>query len=118
LPKQDDAEATSSVTLKARKTAFSKSILASDGDYTSVLVTLTNKGDEPLDVNPLFFTITDTDGTKHTHELAADDRQIDTVKLAPGENVSGTITGRTTFTPKYVTYTDGFVGDSYRANVS
>ncbi|MFJ4148404.1 hypothetical protein ACIP10_12690 [Streptomyces galbus] len=41
---QDDAEATSSVTLKARRTAFSKSILASDGDDTSVLVTLTNGG--------------------------------------------------------------------------
>ncbi|MCX4994313.1 DUF4352 domain-containing protein [Streptomyces longwoodensis] len=118
LPKQDDAKATSSVTLKARKTSFSKSILASDSNYTSVLVTLTNNGHEPLDVNPLFFTITDTNGTKHTHELAADEQQIDTVKLAPGENISGTVTGKATFTPKYVTFTNGFLGDSYRADVS
>ncbi|MEU5251106.1 DUF4352 domain-containing protein [Streptomyces longwoodensis] len=118
LPEPDDAKAESSVTLKARKTSFSKSILASDAAYTSVLVTLTNNGDEPLDVNPLFFSITDTDGTKHTHELAVDEQQIDTVTLAPGENISGTVTGKATFTPKYVTFTNGFLGDSYRANVS
>ncbi|MFF9161688.1 DUF4352 domain-containing protein [Streptomyces longwoodensis] len=117
-PPEQDAKSKQAVTLKARTTAFSKSILATDGDYTSVLVTLTNNSDKPLDVNPLYFTITDSNGTKHTTELAVDEKQIATVELAPGENISGTVTGKNTFTPRYVTYTNGFLGDSYRAEVS
>lgn len=106
------------VKITAKKTAFSKSILADGTNYTSVLVTVTNNSDKEIDVNPLYFTITDTNGTKHTSELAADEKQIDTVKLAPGENISGTITGKGAFTAKYVTYTDGIFGDSMRADVS
>ncbi|MEU2282117.1 DUF4352 domain-containing protein [Streptomyces sp. NPDC013178] len=123
-PEQDesvtDAEpkAKAPVAVTAKTTSFAKSILADGGDYTSVLVTITNNGDEPIDVNPLYFTITGTDGTKHTAELAVDENQIDTVTLARGENVSGTVTGKGAFTPKYVTYTDGLLGDSVRADVS
>ncbi len=106
------------VKVTAKKTAFTGSILADGTDYTSVLVTVTNSGDEAADVNPLYFTITDTAGTKHTAELAADENQIDTVTLAPGENISGTVTGKGTFTPKYVTFTDGLLGDPIRADVS
>ncbi|MGW0134115.1 DUF4352 domain-containing protein [Streptomyces sp. NPDC003299] len=115
--KPDDKSTPVEVT--AKKTAFSKSILAQDGSaYTSVLVMVTNNGSEAIDVNPLFFSITDTAGTKHASELAVDEKQIDTVKLAPGENVSGTITGKGSFTAKYVTYTDGLLGDPLRADVS
>ncbi|MCT7356005.1 DUF4352 domain-containing protein [Streptomyces sp. 15-116A] len=106
------------VKITAKKTAFAKSILADGTGYTSVLVTVTNNGDDTIDVNPLYFSITDTDGTKHAAELAADENQIDTVDLAPGENISGTITGKGKFTPKYVTYTDGLLGDPLRADVS
>lgn len=45
-----------------------------------------------MEVNPLYFAITDTNGTRHTFVLAADENQSDTVDLAPGENVSGTVT--------------------------
>ncbi|MFF7858715.1 DUF4352 domain-containing protein [Streptomyces sp. NPDC007904] len=114
----EEEQAQGPVKITAQKTAFAKSILAGSGDYTSVSVTVTNDGDEPVNVNPLYFAITDTDGTKHTAELGVDEKQIDTVDLAPGENISGTITGRGDFTPKYVTYTDGFLGDPIRANVS
>ncbi|MDO0932711.1 DUF4352 domain-containing protein [Streptomyces sp. DG2A-72] len=113
----EEAPPESPVKVTAKKTAFTKSILADGSNYTSVLVTIANNGDEQVDVNPLYFTITDTDGTKHTAELAADENQIDTVDLAPGENVSGTITGKGKFTAKYVTYTDGLLGDSLRADV-
>lgn len=106
------------VKITAKKTAFSKSILADGSNYTSVLVTVANNSSKEIDVNPLYFTITDANGTKHTAELAADEKQIDTVKLAPGENISGTITGKGAFTAKYVTYTDGIFGDSVRADVS
>ncbi|MFF4576122.1 DUF4352 domain-containing protein [Streptomyces sp. NPDC001410] len=106
------------VKVTAKNTAFTKTVLADGSAYTSVLVTVTNSGDDSISVNPLYFTITDTNGTKHGAELAADDKQIDTVDLAPGENISGTITGKGKFTPKYVTYTDGLLGDPLRVNVS
>lgn len=114
----EEAAPESPVRVTAKETVFTKSILADGSDYTSVLVTITNNGDEQVDVNPLYFTITDSKGTKHTAELAADENQIDTVDLAPGENVSGTITGKGKFTAKYVTYTDGLFGESVRADVS
>lgn len=106
------------VKITAKKTTFAKSILADSTNYTSVQVTVTNNSDEEISVNPLYFAITDTDGTKHTAELAADENQIDTVKLAPGENVTGAITGKGKFTAKTVTYTDGFFSESIRADVS
>ncbi|MFE1315199.1 DUF4352 domain-containing protein [Streptomyces sp. NPDC058755] len=106
------------VKVTAKKTAFTKTMLADGSAYTSVLVTIKNSGDDSISVNPLYFTITDTNGTKHGAELAADEKQIDTVDLAPGENISGTITGKGKFTPKYVTYTDGLLGDPLRVNVS
>ncbi|MFF8588845.1 DUF4352 domain-containing protein [Streptomyces althioticus] len=118
-PKKKEAqEAGSPVKVTAERAEFSKSILADGSDYTSVRVTVVNDGDDEVSVNPLYFTITDTDGTKHTAELGVDEEQIDTVDLAPGENISGTVTGKGTFTPKYVTYTDGLLGDPMRVNVS
>lgn len=115
---EEEQPAKTAIAITAKKTTFAKSILASGSNYTSVLVTVTNNSDEPIDVNPLYFTITDADGTKHTAELGADENQISTVTLASGENVSGTITGKGKFTAKYVTYTDGLIGESMRADVS
>lgn len=109
---------TPSVKITAKKTRFAKSIIADGNDYTSVVITVTNNSDKQLSVNPLYFTLTDTAGTKHTAELGVDDKQIDTIDLAPGENISGTITGKGVFTPKYVTYTEDLFGDPIRANVS
>ncbi|MGW3943647.1 DUF4352 domain-containing protein [Streptomyces phaeochromogenes] len=118
-PLEEEAAAPeSAVKVSARKTGFTASILADGTNYTSVKVTVTNNGDEPISVNPLYFAITDTGGTEHTAELGVDSGQIDTVDLAPGENMSGVITGKGRFTPKYVTYTDGLIGDSVRGDVS
>lgn len=120
--RQDDADTKKDeggpVKITAQRTAFTKSVLAGSGDYTSVLVTVTNDGDETIGVNPLYFAVTDTQGTKHTAELGADEKEISAVELAPGENISGTVTGKGDFTPKYVTYTDGLLGDAIRADVS
>ncbi|MFE7571333.1 DUF4352 domain-containing protein [Streptomyces sp. NPDC057539] len=115
--KEESAE-DAPVTVTAKKVGFKKSILADGSDYTSVRITIANGGDKDLDVNPLYFTITDTNGGKHTAELGTDEDQIDTVKLAPGENITGTVTSKGTFTPKYVTYTDGLFGDGVRGDVS
>lgn len=106
------------MTVTAKQVDFKKSILADGDDYTSVQVTITNNSKNDLDINPLYVTITDTNGSKHTAELGVDEDQLDTVTLTPGENVTGTITGKGTFDAKYVTYTDGLIGDSVRGNVS
>ncbi|MFD3699696.1 DUF4352 domain-containing protein [Streptomyces sp. NPDC058646] len=113
-----EPEKKAAVAVTAKKTEFVKSILAQDGEYTSVSVTVTNNSSKTIDVNPLYFTITDTKGGKHTAELGADKDQIATVELAPGENVTGTVTGKGAFTAKTVTYTDGLIGDSVRGDVS
>ncbi|MCX5583605.1 hypothetical protein [Streptomyces erythrochromogenes] len=44
--------------------------------------------------------------------------QIATVELAPGENVTGAVTGKGSWTAKSVAYTDGLIGKSVRVDVS
>ncbi|MFE5856751.1 DUF4352 domain-containing protein [Streptomyces sp. NPDC056500] len=106
------------VKVVAQKATFTPSILNDGGAFTSVKVTITNNSDKKISVNPLYFTITDTNGTKHESELGEDEHQIDTMDLEPGENSSGIVTGEGKFTPKYVTYVDGMFGDGVRGNVS
>ncbi|MGW7430115.1 DUF4352 domain-containing protein [Streptomyces sp. NPDC054861] len=106
------------VTVTAKKTAFKPSVLHGGGSYTSVEVTITNDSDKKIDVNPLYFTITDADGSKHQAELGMDEDQIATMDLEPGEKVTGTVTGEGKFAAKYVTYTDGLFGKGVRGNVS
>ncbi|GGX99259.1 DUF4352 domain-containing protein [Streptomyces fructofermentans] len=117
-PEESAAAPAAPVKVTAKRTAFTPGILADGTAYTSVSVTIRNGSDEPISINPLYITITDTDGTKHTAELGADTNQLDTVDLEPGENVTGVVTGKGRFTAKYVTYTDGLLGDSVRGNVS
>ncbi|MFF4328193.1 DUF4352 domain-containing protein [Streptomyces sp. NPDC048387] len=106
------------VDVVAKKADFKKSIIAQGDEYTSVSVTITNNSSKPINVNPLYFAITDTNGTKHMAELGADENQMATVELDPGENVTGAISGKGAFTAKTVTYTDGLVGKAVRADVS
>ena len=115
---EPEPEPDAPVKVTAKETAFAKSILADSNGYTSVKVTVTNNSDDEISVNPLYFAITDTDGGKHTSELGMDENQIGTVKLAPGENVTGVVTGKGKFDAKYVTFTDGLFGEALRANVS
>ncbi|MCX5176694.1 DUF4352 domain-containing protein [Streptomyces virginiae] len=116
--KPAEPEKKAAVAVVAKKTEFKKTILAQGDGYTSVAVTVTNNSSKPINVNPLYFAITDTNGTKHNAELGVDKDQIGTVELAPGENVTGAITGKGSWTAKAVTYTDGLIGDSVRADVS
>ncbi|MFB7029659.1 MULTISPECIES: DUF4352 domain-containing protein [unclassified Streptomyces] len=106
------------VVVTAAKTTFKPSVLH-DGStaYTSVKVTIRNNGKKKIGVNPLYFAITDKAGEKHAAELGQDEQQIDTIDLAPGESLTGVITGEGKFEPSYVTYTDGMFGDGIRGNV-
>lgn len=116
--KKEEPASDSPVKVVAKKTEFEPSVLHDGSKYTSVKVTITNNGKKKIDINPLYLTITDTNGSKHTAELGVDENQIDTVDLLPGENITGVITGKGAFTPAYVTYTPGLFGEPVRGNVS
>ncbi|RCV54509.1 DUF4352 domain-containing protein [Marinitenerispora sediminis] len=126
-PADSDAEAAEEevveegpIGLEATPADFTPSILAQGDDYTSVRVTVTNNGDESIEVNPLFFTITDANGTVHdtADGLGADETQIGAVTLAPGENATGTVTASGSFEPARVTFTESLIGDSVTADVA
>ncbi|MFF0568972.1 DUF4352 domain-containing protein [Streptomyces sp. NPDC004041] len=117
-PKEEEPAEKAPVTVTAKAVVFKKSVLAQGDDYTSVRVTITNNSKNDIEVNPLYVTITDTDGSKHTVELGVDEDQLDAMTLSPGENVTGTVTAEGTFDAQYVTYTDGLIGNSVRGDVS
>jgi cytoskeletal protein RodZ len=116
-PAKEEAAPESPVKITAKKTTFAPSVLADGSAYTSVKVTVKNNSDKQISVNVLYFEITDSKGTKHSAELAVDENQIDTVDLAPGENVTVSITGKGKFSPTHVTYTQ-FLEDPVRVAVS
>ncbi|MFI8006054.1 DUF4352 domain-containing protein [Streptomyces sp. NPDC086010] len=110
-------EAREPVEITATMTDFQGTALADGAGYTSVRVTVTNNGRTVIGVDPLYFSLTGTDGGKHPAEPAVDESRIATVELAPGEHVTGTVTGKGTFTPAYVTFVDGIGGGSVRGEV-
>lgn len=113
-PKKEE----SPVKLSGEAVPFVPSILHDGDKYTSVRVTIANDSDKKISVNPLDFTITDTNGTKHSSELGMAEDQMDVMDLAPGENTSGVITGKGDWKAAYVTYTDGWFGvKAIRGNV-
>ncbi|MGV2386896.1 MAG UNVERIFIED_CONTAM: DUF4352 domain-containing protein, partial [Thermobifida fusca] len=67
--------------LKARATTAQPSVLSSGGDLTCVKVVVTNNSKKVVNVNPLYFAITGTDGTKHDASTALGEYegQIDTM---------------------------------------
>ena len=52
--------------LTAASTGFQPSSLYTGGEYTSVRVSVTNAGQDALDVNPLYFTVVDVQGAEHS----------------------------------------------------
>ncbi|GAA2449241.1 DUF4352 domain-containing protein [Streptomyces macrosporus] len=115
-PKEEAAEE-SPIAITAEKTDLRPTILADGEDYTSILVTVVNNDTEKVDVNPLYFEVTGADGAKYDVELAVDERQIDTVELAKGEKVTGAVTVKGTIEPKSVTFMNGLLGDTIKADV-
>jgi hypothetical protein len=108
------------VLIEAEATEFTPSILYNGGDFTSVQVTITNNGEENLDVNPLSFSIVDDEGTKHDtwDGLGEDEHEIDLVTLSPGQNAEGTVTAAGDFVPESVEFEeDVFFDTTYSAPV-
>ncbi|AYF77798.1 DUF4352 domain-containing protein [Nocardia yunnanensis] len=111
------SSAGSVVQLSATPTAFTAGVLDDGSAYTSVLVTVTNNSkDKVVSVNPLYFSITDTAGNKHTAELGVEQNEIAMVDLQPGEKVTGAVAAKGTFTAKTVVFDN--MTDQVRAEVS
>jgi len=108
------------IKLAAKRAQAAKSILSDGGALSCVRVTVTNRSKKNLEVNPLYFSITDTKGTKHDVSSALGDYegQIDTTTLAPGENAKGMVCAKGAFTPKVLAMTNELLSEAARAEVS
>jgi uncharacterized protein DUF4352 len=108
------------IKLAAKRASTGKSILSDGGALSCVRVTVTNHSKKNLEVNPLYFSITDTKGTKHDVSDALGDYegQIGTSTLAPGENAKGMVCGKGKFTPKVLAMTNELLSEAARAEVS
>lgn len=106
------------VKLKAKRTAYEPGPIASGGKYTCAKVTVTNQTTKNLDINPFYFELTDTGGTKRKAAVGEAEGEFDTMTLAPKEKATGVVCAEGKFTPETVTFTrDGF-GTNYRAQVA
>ncbi|MUN41421.1 DUF4352 domain-containing protein [Actinomadura litoris] len=108
------------IKLVAKRATATKSVLSSGGALTCVKVTVTNQGKKQLEVNPLYFSITDTGGTKHSTDqvMGEYENAIDTTQLAPGEKATGMVCGKGRFTPKTVAMTNALFSEAARAQVA
>jgi hypothetical protein len=119
-PSKAAAKKTPPVKLAARRATGHGSVLSDGAVLSCVRVTVTNHSKKNLEVNPLYFSITDTHGTKHnvSDALGDYDGQIGTTTLAPGENAKGMVCAKGKFTPKVVAMTDELLSETARAEVS
>lgn len=108
------------VKLTAKRAKAARSVLSDGGALSCVRVTVTNRTKKNLEINPLYFSITDTHGTKHDTSGALGDYegQIDTTTLAPGENAKGVVCAKGKFTPRVVAMTNALFSEAARAEVS
>ena len=108
------------IKLTAKRAKAARSILSDGSAMSCVRVTVTNRSKKSLEVNPLYFSITDTKGTKHDSSSALGDYegQVDTTTLAPGENAKGMVCAKGKFTPKVLAMTNELFSEAARAEVS
>ncbi|NKZ05003.1 DUF4352 domain-containing protein [Actinomadura latina] len=108
------------IKLTAKRAHASKSVLSDGGALSCVKVTVTNQTKKQLEINPLYFSITDTKNTKHdsTSALGEYEGQIDTTELAPGEKATGLVCAKGNFRPKVVAMTNPLFDEAARAQVA
>ncbi|MFI6576263.1 DUF4352 domain-containing protein [Nocardiopsis sp. NPDC050513] len=93
-PEETPADEAVTEEVTARMAEFAPSPLYVEGDFTSVEVSVTNNGEDGIDINPLYFTVVDADGVEHEPAIAMDDNELEVQEVSPGETASGTITVR------------------------
>ncbi|MEV5829156.1 DUF4352 domain-containing protein [Spirillospora sp. NPDC052242] len=108
------------IKLQAKRAKARKSMLSTGDPLSCVKVTVTNQTEENLEVNPLYFSLTDTENSKHdtTTALGEYEDQIAATTLAPGENTTGIVCARGEFRPKIVAMTNPLLSEAARAKVS
>jgi hypothetical protein len=94
--------------------------VACSGSIGESSTPFTNQTRKNLEVNPLYFSLTDTGGTKHESSTALGDYewQIDTTTLAPREKGTGMVCAKRKFTPKVVAMTNTLFTEAARAEIS
>ena len=107
------------VELSAKRAKAKKSVLSTGAALSCVRVTVTNRTEDNLEVNPLYFSITGANGTKHESSTALGEyeNEIATTTLAPDENAKGVVCARGDFRPKIVAMADPFMSEMARAEV-
>ncbi|MEV2278634.1 DUF4352 domain-containing protein [Nocardiopsis sp. NPDC049922] len=93
-PEETPADEAVTEEITARVVEFEPSPLYIEGEFTSVEVSVTNDGEDDIDINPLYFTVVDTEGVEHEVAIAMDDNELDVQEVSPGETATGTITVR------------------------
>ena len=90
------------IRLVAERADAQRSVLSTGEPLSCAKVTVTNQTEENIDVNPLYFSMTDKGGTKHegSSVLGVYENQIDTTVLAPGEKAREGGAVATTHTPR------------------
>lgn len=108
------------IKLAAKRARAKKSVLTDGGALSCVKVTVTNQTKKQLEVNPLYFSITDTGDTKHDSSTALGDYegQIATTQLAPGEKATGLVCAKGRFRPKVIAMTNPLFDEAARAQVT
>jgi hypothetical protein len=108
------------IKLRAKHATAARSVLSDGGAMACVRVTVTNQSRKNIEVNPLYFSITDTGGTKHDTSSALGDYEgeIDTTTLAPGENAKGLVCAKGKFRPRVLAMTNELLSEVARAEVS
>ncbi|MDT0301441.1 DUF4352 domain-containing protein [Streptomonospora wellingtoniae] len=108
------------VAIVAEPAEYEAGALSQGGDFVAVYVTVTNNSDEPLAVNPLYFSMEGSDGQSQDADLmesAGQEDNFEALDLANGESESGVIVFPGTSDPVSVTHT-GVMGDAYTADVA
>ncbi|WP_316042212.1 DUF4352 domain-containing protein [Nocardiopsis sp. CNR-923] len=88
-PEEPPADEAVTEEVTARVTEFEPSPLYVEGDFTSVEVSVTNDGEEGIDINPLYFTVVDTDGVEHEAAIAMDENELEVQEVARGRRRPG-----------------------------
>lgn len=108
------------IKLAARRARPAKSVLSSGMALSCVKATVTNQSKKNVEVNLLYFSLTDTTGTKHdvTDAMAEYEDAIDTTTLAPREKATGLVCAKGKFVPKIVAMTNPLFSEAARAKVA
>lgn len=106
--------------LAAKRTQAKTSMLSTGDKLTCVRVTVSNRTDGNVEINPLYFSITASDGTKHDSSTALGEYegQIETMDIAPGEKARGVVCVKGDFRPKTVSMTSPLFDTAARAQVA